>query len=161
MKKCYVVVFSLAVLLGAAVAQTAPTGTLPARLFYVFPADDAALRLGAANLDRWNEDHGRPLQLLGLVQHLGEAGAVGQEGLSFPLIGTAATDEAGLPAELAGQLDNPAGFVLLLDHQGQARASGPAAELNQILAQAERLLGLQVATEVDESTWGKVKEIFK
>ncbi|NUM88215.1 MAG: hypothetical protein HUU37_03335 [Bdellovibrionales bacterium] len=164
MKKLFVMVFSLLALVGAVGAPSAASGPLPARLFYLFSADDASLRLGAAHLDRWNQDHGRPLQVLGVVQHRSGTEALEQlrfeEGISFPLVGAAA-QPPDLPAELSRQLDNPAGFVLLLDGTGRAAAAGSAAELNQVLARAALLLGAQVSTEVDESTWGKVKEIFK
>ena len=146
-------------------AQPAADPAQPA-LFYVFSADDAAQRLGARHLDQWNEDHGRPLQVLGLVQHQGDVAVMEQmrlqEGISFQLVCAAAAQQnPGLPAELSGHLDSPAGFVLLVDGKGRAAASGEGAELNQVLDRAALLLGGAVATEVDESTWGKVKEIFK
>ena len=164
MRKLSLVVFSVLALVGAVGAQSAGSRPSPARLFYVFSADDAVLRLGAANLDQWNEEHGRPLQVLGLVQRPSDPAALAQlrlqEGISFELV-DAAAPHPGLPAELSPQLDSPAGFALLLDSKGRVAAAGPAAELNQVLAQAALLLEGQVATEVDESTWGKVKEIFK
>lgn len=168
MKKLSVVVFCL---IGALVsgpgAQPAADPTQPAQLFYVFSADDAAQRLGARHLDQWNEDHGRPLRLIGLVQHQGDVAVMEQmrlqEGISFQLVcAAAARQNPGLPAELSGHLDGPAGFVLLVDGNGRAAASGAGAELNQVLDRAAALLlGGLATTEVDESTWGKVKEIFK
>lgn len=164
MKKRSVVVCCLigALVSGAGAQQAADR----AQLFYVFSADDAAQRLGARHLDQWNEDHGRPLQVMGLVQHQGDVAVMEQmrlqEGISFQLVcAAAARQNPGLPAELSGHLDSAAGFVLLVDGQGRAAASGAGAELDQVLDRAALLLGNLVATEVDESTWGKVKEIFK
>ena len=167
MKKLSVVVFILLGLLvsqpkAQSVADRPPT----ARLFYVFSAEDAAQRLGARHLDQWNEDHGRPLWVVGLVQHQNDPAAMEQlrlqEGLSFQLVcAAAAQQDPGLPAELSGHLDSAAGFVLLVDGKGRAAASGEGAELDQVLDRAALLLGGLAATEVDESTWGKVKEIFK
>ncbi|MSR83942.1 MAG: hypothetical protein EXS58_13630 [Candidatus Latescibacteria bacterium] len=160
MKKRSIVVFCLI----SALASVA--GAQPTQLFYVFSAEDAAQRLGAHHLDQWNEDHGRPLRVMGLVQHQGDVAVMEQmrlqEGISFQLMcATAAQQNPGLPAELSGHLDSPAGFVLLVDAKGRAAASGAGAQLNQVLDQAALLLGGLAATEVDESTWGKVKEIFK
>jgi hypothetical protein len=158
------------VLLGLLVSQpnARPAGDRPpsALLFYVFSAEDAAQRLGARQLDQWNEDHGRPLWVMGLVQHQSDPAAMEQlrlqEGISFQLVcASLAQRSPGLPAELRGQFDSAAGFVLLVDAKGSAAASGAGAELNQVLERAALLLGSQVSTEVDESTWGKVKEIFK
>ena len=167
MKKRSVVVSCLVgALVCAAGAQPAADRTQSAQLFYVFSADDAAQRLGARHLNQWNEDHGRPLQVLGLVQHQGDVAVMEQmrlqEGISFELVcASAAQQNPGLPAELSGHLDSAAGFVLLVDGNGRAAASGAGAELNQVLDRAARWLGSQASTEVDESTWGKVKEIFK
>lgn len=167
MKKLSVVVCCLIGLLaGAAGAQQVAGQSQPTQLFYVFSADDAAQRLGARHLDRWNEDHGRPLLVMGLVQHQGDPAVLEQlrlqEGISFQLVCAAAAQQnPGLPAELSGHLESAAGFVLLVDAQGRAAASGAGAELDQVLDRAALLLGTQVSTEVDESTWGKVKEIFK
>lgn len=167
MKKLPVVAFSLiAALACAAGAQPASERTLSAQLYYVFSADDAAQRLGARHLDQWNEDHGRPLLVMGLVQHRGDPAVMEQlrlqEGLSFQLVcAAAARQDPDLPAELSGHLDSAAGFVLLVDAKGRAAASGEGAELNQVLDRAALLLGGMAATEVDQSTWGKVKEIFK
>jgi len=165
MKKLSAAVCSLLVLALEVGAQSAAGGPRAA-LFYVFSAEDAAQRLGARQLDRWNEERGHPLQVLGLVQHQGDVAVMEQmrlqEGISFQLVcAAAARQDPELPAELAGQLDGAAGFVLLVDAGGRAAASGPGAELGQVLEQAARLLGKPLATEVDESTWGKVKEIFK
>ncbi len=160
MKKNAMIMCSLLLLAGVAGAQPA------ARLFYVFSATDAGQRLEAGYLDQWNNDRGRPLQVLGLVQHQGDVAVMEQmrvqEGISFQLLCAAAVRQnPGLPAELSGHLDSAAGFVLLVDGKGRAAAYGPGTELKAVLERAALLLGDRGSTEVDESTWGKVKEIFK
>lgn len=166
MKKLIVVVSCLLGILVSQPGAQSAGDQISARLFYVFSADDAAQRLGARHLDQWNEDHGRPLRVMGLVQHQGDLAVMEQlrlqEGISFELVCAAAAQQnPGLPAELSGHLDSAAGFVLLVDANGRAAASGAGTELNQVLDRAVLMLGGQLATEVDESTWGKVKEIFK
>jgi hypothetical protein len=167
MKKLPAVAFSLIVALaGAAGAQPAAGQTRPAQLYYVFSADDAAQRLGARAIDQWNEERGHPLRVMGLVQHRGDVAVMEQmrlqEGISFQLVcAAAARQDPALPAELSGHLDSAAGFVLLVDARGRAAASGTGDALNQMLERAAQWLGAPVSTEVDESTWGKVKEIFK
>ena len=167
MKKISTVVFSLVfALVSSPGAQSAVPSAQPAQLFYVFSAEDDAQRLGARQVQEWNEGHGGALQVMGLVRHQGDLAVMEQmrvqEGISFQLVcASAAQHSPGLPAELASHLDSAAGFVLLVDGGGRTRASGAAAELNLVLDRAGFLLGGLAATEVDESTWGKVKEIFK
>ena len=167
MKKIAPVVFSLVFALGAnAEGQQGAPPSQPAQLFYVFSAEDDAQRLGARQLQAWKDGHEGWLQVMGLVRHQGDLAVMEQlrvqEGISFQLVcASAAQHSPGLPAELASHLDSAEGFVLLVDGSGRAKASGAAAELDLVLNRAALLVGGLAATEVDESTWGKVKEIFK
>lgn len=135
-----------------------------AQLFYVFSPDDALQLLGARRLQDWTLAYPQQLRVIGILQRA--AGSLEQfrldSGLSFELLSVAeAQQHPDLPGALAGHLDSEAGYALLVDAAGQQAAAGSGAELPRVMGLAASLLQLPIPTEVDESTWGKVKEIFK
>ena len=100
---------------------------------------------------------GGPAELVGVVP-AGSAPAA-LDGQWLPAGMTLAEDAdlagLGLPAELAQRLPAASGSALLLDAAGALVWAGPG----------ERLLRSAgpkpLTTDIDKSTWGKVKELFR
>jgi len=162
MKQLAAVAISLVLALAPRIYGQQVSPQKMAQLFYVFSTDDASQRAGARLLEEWV--YRQKVRVIGIVRHQGDISVMEQfrlaEGISYPLIcASAARSEPGLPADL--DLENEAGYALLLDGAGQQAAAGIGAELPRIMERAAALVQGGVSTEVDESTWGKVKEIFK
>lgn len=66
---------------------------------------------------------------------------------------------AWVPAAISQRLDGEADYVVLVENDGKVRAEGSGESMESVLA----LLGsdLPVATEIDENTWGKIKDLFQ
>lgn len=68
-------------------------------------------------------------------------------------------DAAWIPAAISQRLAGEADYVVLVERDGRVRAEGSGSSLETVLALLER--HLPVSTEVDESTWGKIKDLFQ
>ncbi len=64
-----------------------------------------------------------------------------------------------IPAAIARRLAGTTDYVVLVEAGGKVRAEGSGGSIERVLA----LLApsLPIATEVDESTWGKIKDLFQ
>lgn len=68
-------------------------------------------------------------------------------------------DAAWMPAAISQRLAGETDYVVLVERGGQVRAEGSGSSMKNVLALLERRL--PVSTEVDESTWGKIKDLFQ
>jgi len=109
--------------------------------------------------------HQHRLQLLGVVRGAGGAALAREEletvrrryRLSYPLLDVAAAlEDANLPREFKERLRREGDWVLLLERDGNSVYEMEGEDLEQIFA------GLgSVSTDIDESTWGKIKDLFQ
>ena len=135
-------------------------------LMYFFSMDDSRHRSRALQLEAAVRDFGKRVAVVGLVRGAVEPDIRGleafrdQHGLTYELIGAAeALDRMDLPAALAEQIEDGAGdYAVLVDATGRVVAGGPGENLASLL---EALVPKRRATEIDESTWGKIKVLFK
>ena len=68
--------------------------------------------------------------------------------------------EAWMPAAISQRLAGEADYVVLVEREDRrVRAEGSGSSMENVLALLERRL--PVSTEVDESTWGKIKDLFQ
>jgi hypothetical protein len=141
----------------------ADQGGSPRRLFYAFSPQVPEHCSRAHLLQRLNPSCGQWLQITGIVR--GDPGSGGLEalrcrfGLSYPLLAPeAVAADPGLPAELKAPGGGAGDYVLLLDGSGRTLAGGPGEGLAPLLAGLAREI---LSTDVDDSTWGKIKELFQ
>ena len=109
--------------------------------------------------------HERQLQLLGVVRGVG-GGALEREELervrrryqlSYPLLDVAAAlEDSDLPSEFKERLHQEGDWVLLLKGNGGSGYSVEGEDLERIFAGFG-----SVSTDIDESTWGKIKDLFQ
>ena len=136
------------------------------KLFYVFSLDDLEHQAHSRELQILTRQYGRRLKVTGIVRPE-QGGAINpgsleafriRNGLSYELLSTsAAKDEPGVPAELKERFNASSDYVLLVDLAGEFAVDGVGRELAQILSG----LALEpIRTEVDETTWGKIKVLF-
>ena len=126
-------------------------------LFYLFAPGQAAVHGG--ELEAVAQAYQDRLQVVGIVS--GEQEIPAQEGVCEFLNATQARQCPYLPEMVSDRLGGTEDYLLLLDAAGQpvaAETGYPLAELQEVLA---LVAGRKVTTEVDESTWGKIKELFR
>lgn len=134
---------------------------LPRRIFYLFSPQVPEHCQRARDLQRLIDAGGDRVQVVGVVRLAGE-GTEGLEsfrhrhGLSYLLLDSTAAPE--LPVFLQEHLGQEGDYVLLLDSDAQILFADTGEGLAQLLAD---LAPVPLATEVDESTWGKIKELFQ
>ena len=136
-------------------------------LYYLFSPGEAAHRLHAEELEVLSRSLRRRLQVVRIPR--AEQGSDADAGLlpgfrrhhNYPyklLSGLESTAEKSLPAKLMNQLIGESDYALLFDGKGELVASGAGDEFSRILS----IVSLKAdRTEVDESTWGKIKELFR
>ena len=132
----------------ASEANSGPIAALPAdsRVFYVFSHDKAPQRQRVLQL--WQQlDAQDAEQRLVAIARDGQGPTV--EGLTVWSVEKAAESSV-VPAYIKARLDAVGDYFAAVDSEGTLHWAGPGQDLLQ-----------PVATEVDESTWGKVKDLFK
>lgn len=126
------------------------------QLYYFFSLTDAAQRERAVDLQRFVEPFGAEIDVTGVVRDGDETIARHQPNISYELITVDILRErTPLAAQMQRYLD---GEGVVLVRSGRVTASGAMSDLGRMLTQR---LTLGVATEIDESTWGKIKELFQ
>lgn len=132
----------------ASAATSGPIEALPedSRVFYVFSYDRLPQRQRVLQL--WQQFRAQNAeQRLVAIARDEQGPAV--EGLTL-WSGARAAQSLAVPAYIKARLDADGDYFAAVDAEGALHWAGPGQDLLQ-----------PVATEVDESTWGKVKDLFK
>ena len=125
------------------------------RFYYFFSFQEAEQRERAVDLQRLIQPFGAELEVMGIVREESISGS--ELELSYPLI-TQAAARIEMPAELESFFAHENDHAILVDADGRIVADGPGSDLSRVLAHVGNR-GL--VTEIDESTWGKIKELFQ
>ena len=137
------------------------------RLFYLFSAEVAEHLVHARQLQDLLQSQDRRLQIVGIVRGGGDRGRSAgsleefgrRHGLAYPLLSAVgAAVDGKLPAVLRAQLERQEDYALLVDSSGRMAGVGTGRELGRFFSS---LADEHVSTDVDESTWGKIKELFQ
>ena len=134
-----------------ALASEANSGSIAAlpkdsRVFYVFSPDKAPQHQRVLQL--WHQFRAQDAeQRLVAIARDGQGPTL--EGLTL-WSGARAAQSSAVPAYIKARLDADGDYFAAIDSAGTLHWAGPGQDLLQPLA-----------TEVDESTWGKVKDLFK
>ncbi len=141
--------------------------THPYTLYYLFSPDEAAHHLHAEELEALSRSLRRNLQVVRIarLEQASDGDSYSLPGFrrhqGFPgklLSWVELTEKKRSAAMLTDQLSEEENFALLFDRKGELVASGTGGDLSRILS----AIPLEVTrTEVDESTWGKIKELFR
>lgn len=132
----------------ASEANSGPIEVLPkdSRVFYVFSPDRPPQHQRVLQL--WHQFRAQDAeQRLVAIARDGQGPTV--EGLTL-WSGARAAQSSAVPAYIKARLDADGDYFAAIDSAGALHWAGPGQDLLQPLA-----------TEVDESTWGKVKDLFK
>lgn len=135
------------------------------RLFYLFSLQVPQQCDRACILQKLARPYSHQLEVIGVVRAAGSDVEEGhaldefrrRHALSYSLMtAAAALDDPQTPAAVKERLTASEDYVLLLDGDGRPAAAGTGQELH-------RLLGAfaPVSTDVDETTWGKIKVLFQ
>jgi hypothetical protein len=134
-------------------------------LIYAFSAEIPEQCERAQLAQELARPHQRRLQLVGVVRGIGgvalereELAAVRRRyQLSYPLRDAAAAlEDSGLPNEFKKRLRQEGDWVLLLERGGGSVYSVEGESLERIFAGFG-----SISTDIDESTWGKIKDLFQ
>jgi len=135
-------------------------------LFFVFSPNNPQQQIHARQLQGLASRFEDRLQVTGIVRPRQgeEMDAVGLEdlrthiGLSYELLGVAAADlDPKVPVAVKDEFGRATDFVLLADTSGKPILVGDGHDLLQIVS----ALDLDpMRTEVEENTWGKIKQLF-
>ena len=117
------------------------------RVFYVFSHDRAPQRQRALQLWRQFSAQDAEQRFVAIARD-GQVLAA-TEGLTL-WSATMAAQSPEVPAYIKARLDADGDYFAAIDSEGALQLAGPGQDLLQPLS-----------TEVDESTWGKVKDLFK
>ena len=137
-------------------------------LLYLFSPDDAVHQLHAEELEALSRSLRRGLQVVKLdwakqasqVKGNTQPGFRGHESIRHELLsGSGLTGKGNPSGSLKDQLSTGVDHALLFDAKGELVASGTGGDFSRIVAAVS--LELATLTEVDESTWGKIKELFR
>ena len=136
-------------LVAASEANSGDIQVLPedSRIFYVFSPDRAPQRQRVLQLWQQFSAQDAEQRLIAIVRDRQMLAEV--EGLTLWSVAMAA-ESADVPAYIKARLDAAGDYFAAIDSEGSLYLAGPGQDLLQPLA-----------TEVDESTWGKVKDLFK
>ena len=135
-------------LVAASGASSGEIEALPedSRVFYVFSPDKAPQRQRVLQL--WQQLGGQDAeQRFVAIARDEQVPAV--EGLTLWSAAMAAQSPE-VPAYIKARLDADGDYFAAIDSEGALRLAGPGQDLLQPLS-----------TEIDESTWGKVKDLFR
>lgn len=132
------------------------------RLFYVFsPTDEVHVQRALALLD-WVACAGEPMRLVGVLRlDPGDAATATaaldqlQPRLAYPIAASTQLAHAGIPAGLLAAIPPDTDYALLLTGSGAVAWAVPGEQL------PSRLQAAAISTDIDESTWGKIKELFQ
>ena len=116
------------------------------RVFYVFSHDRAPQRQRVLQLWRQFSAQDAEQRFVAIARE-GPMPAV--KGLTL-WSATMAAESADVPAYIKARLDADGDYFAAIDSEGALQLAGPGQDLLQPLS-----------TEVDESTWGKVKDLFR
>ena len=135
-------------LVAASGASSGEIQALPedSRVFYVFSHDRAPQRQRILQLWRQLEARDAEQRFVAIARE-GQVPAI--EGLTLWSVARAAQSPE-VPAYIKARLDADGDYFAAVDREGTLRLAGPGQDLLQPLS-----------TEVDESTWGKVKDLFR
>lgn len=125
------------------------------RLYYYFSLAEDEQRQRAVDLQRLVQPFGADLEVMGIVREESIRGS--QLNLSYLLM-TREDARISMPAELEVLFAHEKDHAILVDAFGHLVAEGPGSELSSVLAYAGNG---SIITEIDESTWGKIKELFQ
>jgi hypothetical protein len=135
------------------------------RLIYVFSPDQETHCQRARQLPHWVAAARDQIQLIGVARwpeggtHGGSTGAGVpldlQRELRFPVTRSAELAAAGLPAGLLADIPSGTDYALLLTSANAVAWAIPGDQLQRHLAHPA------LTTDIDESTWGKIKEMFQ
>ena len=137
-------------------------------LLYLFSPDDAVHQLHAEELEALSRSLRRGLQIVKIdwtkqayqVNANTLPGFGRHEGNPLELLGgSGLTGKGSPPAGLKDRLSTGVDHALLFDAEGELVASGTGDDFRRILSAVSLEPG--TLTEVDESTWGKIKELFR
>ncbi|MDE2808843.1 MAG: hypothetical protein OXN90_10545 [Gemmatimonadota bacterium] len=117
------------------------------RVFYVFSHDRAPQRQRVLQLWQQFSAQDAEQRLIAIVRDRQMLAEV--EGLTLWSVAMAA-ESADVPAYIKARLDADGDYFAAIDSEGTLFLAGPGQDLLQPLS-----------TEVDESTWGKVKDLFR
>ena len=117
------------------------------RVFYVFSHDRAPQRQRVLQLWQQFSAQDAEQRLIAIVRDRQMLAEV--EGLTL-WSATMAAESADVPAYIKARLDADGDYFAAIDSEGTLFLAGPGQDLLQPLS-----------TEVDESTWGKVKDLFR
>ena len=125
------------------------TQVLPedSRVFYVFSPDRAPQRQRVLQL--WQQFSAQDAEQRFIAIARDEQVPAAVEGLTLWSVAMAAQSPE-VPAYIKARLDADGDYFAAVDSEGTLYLAGPGQNLLQPLS-----------TEVDESTWGKVKDLFK
>ena len=135
------------------------------RLFYLFSLQVPEQCDRACTLQKMVRPYSHQLQVIGVVRAAGSGEEEGlsleefrrRHALSYPLMTAAvAVDDSEMPAAVKERLTVVEDYALLLDRNGSTTASGTGQQLPRLLKAFA-----PVSTDVDESTWGKIKVLFQ
>ena len=117
------------------------------RVFYVFSHDRAPQRQRVLKLWQQFSAQDAEQRFIAIVRDRQMLAKV--EGLTL-WSATMAAESADVPAYIKARLDADGDYFAAIDSEGTLFLAGPGQDLLQPLS-----------TEVDESTWGKVKDLFR
>ena len=136
-------------LVAASEANSGDIQGLPedSRVFYIFSHDRAPQRQRVLQL--WQQFSAQDAEQRFIAIARDEQVLAEVEGLTLWSAAMAAQSPE-VPAYIKGQLDADGDYFAAVDPEGILHLAGPGQDLLQPLS-----------TEVDESTWGKVKDLFR
>ena len=136
-------------LVAASEANSGEIQVLPedSRIFYVFSRDSAPQRQRVLQLWRQFSAQDAEQRFVAIVRD--QQVLAMADGLSLWSVAMAAQSPE-VPAYIKARLDADGDYFAVVDSEGAVHWAGPGQDVLQPLS-----------TEVDESTWGKVKDLFK
>jgi len=136
-----------------------PRGAPAERLVYVFSPADPIHRQRAERLLAWTRGSSPVVDLVGVVRNHGSGYAAAEDlDLGFPVVPVGRLGSAGLPEDLLDGIPADSDYGLLLNAADGVRWIEPGADVAAALAAGS---APQLVTDIDESTWGKIKELFR
>lgn len=147
------------------IVPTCAWGTSPdlPRLVYVFSPELLEQREYLQELDRLARLYKGRLTVIGIVRsNEDEKTLTFHPELTFSLVPAIHMAQQGEDANKLGvALTARKGYLLLKDKNGITIGDGTDYELNKLKADLIHLINPGISTDIDQSTWGKVKELFK
>ena len=102
-------------------------------------------------------DHVKQLETLRTLAER-EPEPIQVQGLFAPAVPTSEVNISTVLLAMEGGSDAHGDYAVLLTERGQIRAQGSGTQMEREL---QSLPKRPISTDIDESTWGKVKELFK